>query len=449
MLVCNDLTFSGEIVTPQDKGYNEERQIYNRAFQKYPKIIFYCECEEDVSVAIQYCRRCGLPIRIRSGGHNYNGFCIEDGVGLIDVSRLSNIMIDEEAGCVTIQAGVSNTQLYEELAKRRYPFPGGTCPSVGVCGYTLGGGWGLSARLFGLGCDNLLEAQMIDYTGQRVVASEVCNPELFWALRGSGGGNFGVVVSLTFRLPPKLFYVTGIRLDYPHQTAEEQAQLMMIWQNNIVSVDRRLNMIGRLFHTQKDGVGAYILGLFYGSKEEVMPLIAPFLDCGMTVKADIYETTFIDVIRNVAEVYGIAIKSKVGSRFVTQKYSYDTLLDLTRNLQHVAPGSTAAYISLLGLGGATQDPGSQETAFYYRNANYIISVQSVWQEAQYAADNKVWVDHVFDQVKTLTPGSFVNIQFDPLTNYEWAYYGENTCRLRHVGAMYDPFDVFTYAQGIQ
>lgn len=194
---------TGEIILPYDSQYDELRQGYNRAVQKYPFIIVYCFETCDVINAVKWARKHCIPIRIRSGGHNYEGFSNGDSVLVIDLSQFNNVILDECAGLVYMQGGATNKDVYECVSSKGYPFPGGTCPTVGVGGYVTGGGWGLSCRYLGLGCDNLEEIEIVDYEGKLIKANSYCNSDLFWACRGAGGGNFGVIVSMTFSLPQK------------------------------------------------------------------------------------------------------------------------------------------------------------------------------------------------------------------------------------------------------
>ncbi len=163
MNTCNFNGLTGRVVTPDDPCYHELRQVYNRAVQKFPLAIVYCQNQEDVSNAVLWSRRNHICLRIRNGGHNYEGYSTGDDILDIDISEMNQLAIDENAHLLHVQGGVTNKQLYEFVSSKGYPFPGGTCPTVGVGGYALGGGFGLSCRYFGLGCDNLLEIRMVNY----------------------------------------------------------------------------------------------------------------------------------------------------------------------------------------------------------------------------------------------------------------------------------------------
>ncbi|WP_027634426.1 FAD-binding oxidoreductase [Clostridium hydrogeniformans] len=448
MELTKDLCFNGEIVTPNDMEYEEDRQIWNRAIQRYPIAILYCTGVEDVISALRFCIIKKLKFRIRSGGHNYEGYSIGNNLIVIDVSRMNKIMINESKSTVRIQSGVENSELYEYLGTRGYPFPGGTCPTVGVAGYTLGGGWGLSCRLFGLGLDNVLEFQMVNYKGKIITANRDCNSDLFWALRGGGGGNFGIVTSLTFRLPPKLNRVTFFTIYYQNTTALEQANLMDVFQNLYETLDRRVNMRASFYNAEDEGVAAFFIGIFYGDIEELKEILEPLLVIPKA-EAEFEYTTFLNAIKQVEAIYPDSQKFKSTGGFAYRIYSKCELLELALSIQRRPIGSVYAAVTFYGLGGAVKDKGKHETAFYYRDSNYIIGIQSVWENSAYAEDNRAWVASRLDYIKTITKGFFVNFPYSPLRNYEREYYGGNACRLQCIREKYDPFNVFNYPQSIK
>lgn len=245
------------IITPDSLDYEKARQEWNRSIQKFPKLIAYCETTQDVSDIIKYSYDNDLRIRIRSGGHNYEGYSTGNDVVVIDISKMNNANINYEENTVTVKGGIKNTQLYNYISNQGYPFPGGTCPTVGVSGYALGGGWGYSARKFGLGCDSLIEIEMVNYKGKIIKANKYFNKDLFWALRGAGGGNFGVMTSMKFKLPHKVNKVTYVRMTYQNISKKEQVNILDTWQKWIGLVDKDINLSGGLYHTNEEGVYAY------------------------------------------------------------------------------------------------------------------------------------------------------------------------------------------------
>jgi FAD/FMN-containing dehydrogenase len=159
-----------------------------------PAGIAVCVSPQDVAACVTWARENGVPLVVRSGGHNYAGFSTSDGL-VIDVKGMRSVSLDPATSTVMVAGGANNADVGEALAPHGVYFPGGRCPTVGVSGLTLGGGWGFSCRHLGMTCDSLVATQV-------VTASESENADLFWAVRGAAGGNFGVHTSFTFRVVP-------------------------------------------------------------------------------------------------------------------------------------------------------------------------------------------------------------------------------------------------------
>lgn len=441
---CN---FKGEIVTQEDACYEVARLQWNRAINKYPFIIAYCECVEDVQEAIRWSRKCHIPIRIRSGGHNYEGYSTGNCVLVIDVSRINTVVIDEERKLVKVGGGVKNRELYNAIATRGYPFPGGTCPTVGVSGYALGGGWGLSARYFGLGCDSLLEIQLVAANGHLITANKYQNRKLFWACRGAGGGNFGVVVSMTFRLPDKVTGVTLFEMYAVNATRQKQKAFLSLWQNWIRSVSSRINMQGGIYNSLEENIYIYGRGICYGSIEETRNLLLPFYEL---CEVQMTYGSFFEAITKIQGSYPAFEYFKSTGRFVDRLFNeaeIESLLDIVNMPRPI--GSILTSIGVYGLGGKTREKSSIDTAFYYRDADYILNMQSVWQDNLYKEENVQWVEAYFPKLYKLTEGSYVNFPYSELRQYETAYFGKNKYRLQDLKSIYDPENVFCFPQSIQ
>ena len=436
---------TGEVITPDDPGYEEARQEWNRAIQKLPLAIVYCSTVCDVSNAICWARNSCVSIRIRSGGHNYEGYSVGNVVLVIDISRMNGLEIDRENNLLKAQGGVKNNQLYGLVAAEGYPFPGGTCPTVGVSGYALGGGWGYSCRHLGLGCDSLLELELVDYSGKIILANECCNPDLFWACRGAGGGNFGVVVSLTFKLPPKVHRVSLVELYLPGSTEETQAIFIDAWQRWLIGLDERLTIIANMYNSQREGLAIYGRGIFYGPPEEAAEILQPLASIeGM--RLTLQYIPFFEAINQIGESYPDSEQFKSTGRFVYEEYDQKEIAEIVGLIRTRPEGSILACVSVYALGGKVSNDA---TAFYHREAKYIIGFQSVWLEQQYAQKNTEWVQQKFDYLKSITMGSYVNFPYSDLPDYEEAYYGRNAGRLERVKSIYDPLDVFTFPQSIK
>lgn len=440
---------TGHIVTREDFEYEESRKMWNRAIEKYPLVIVYCYNEDDIRNAISFAKHNKLNVRIRSGRHHYEGYSNGNDDIVIDVSRMNKIYIDEENKLISIEAGVRNRELYEVTGKKGYPFPGGGCPTVGVVGFTLGGGWGYSARYLGLGCDSLVEAKVMNFKGEILVCNESCNEELFWALRGCGGGNFGIVTSMTFKLPKKVEMVTLIEIDFPNIDINECESLIKAWQEKYNGLDNRINFKLALYNSKEKGLGVKIIGLLYGSKSEANELLKPIKDI---VSSGVYSLRYMSVLeanREIQDSHPEYEKYKSTGRFVYRDYSDEEILNLIKIVQSMPDNSTYTAITFYGLGGAVKNIGKNDTAFYHRNAKFILGFQSVWEEQKYAPVNREWLLENLQYIKTITEGSFVNFPCAELDSYGEEYYGENAKILTRIKEKYDIVDFFNFEQDIR
>jgi len=439
---------TGHIVTPFNQCYIEARQGYNRAIQQYPLIIVYCENKSDVSNAVVWSREHCIPIRIRSGGHNYEGFSNGDYSLVIDVSRLDDMSIDKCADQLYIESGVTNGQLYEFVSSKGYPFPGGTCPTVGVSGYSMGGGWGLSCRHLGLGCDSLQEIEMVNYKGDILKASHENNPDLFWACRGAGGGNFGVIVSMTFKLPKKVNKVTLIEIDYLHVNTEEQEKFLNVWQEWLKTADSRITLISRIYNSVNDGLAMLVRGIFYGEPEDAKKIVANFLELE-GANYNFEYLTFLEAVTIIGSAYPSSEKFQSASRFVLRDFNCNEISEIVGLIKERPQGSEFAGISMYALGGRVAEVKIDDTAFFYRGAKYIIWLETVWEEPIYAKDNREWVSNQFLYLESVTIGSYVNFPYRKLPDYLEEYYGSHTNSLICIKNKYDPLNIFSFPQGIK
>ncbi len=439
----NGLT--GNVITRKNPLYNEARQEWNRAIQRFPLAIVYCYNKNDVANAVIWARQRCIPIRIRSGGHNYEGYSTGNEVLVIDISNLNTLEISDTY--LIVDGGVNNKQLYDFVSSQGYPFPGGTCPTVGLGGLVSGGGWGLSCRLMGLGCDSLTELELIDAEGNIIKANSVENKELFWACRGAGGGNFGIIVSMVFRLPPKVDMVTLFQFYYPDTDRKKQARFLQVWQKWLKDLDQRMSLQANVYHSQEDDFAIYGRGFFYGTEAEAQSLLQPIISLGCC-RLTLEYLPFYEAITKIGAVYPDSERFQSTGRFVVKPLNPQEIYEAVGLIREVPIGSVYSSLSLYALGGEVGEKSPYETAFFYRDASYILLIQSVWEEKRYASENKRWVSRKFKYLKSITQGSYVNFPYSGLMDYLEEYYGWNAKRLRLVKKKYDPENVFHFPQSI-
>ena len=210
----------GEVSTFGSVQYEKRRQVFNKAVSKYPIMIVTPKSVHDIIEVIKFANKVSLPISIKGGGHGIKGAAIVDGGVVLDMANFQDISLSADGRHVSVGAGVKNKHLDHFLSRINKVVPLGTCPDVGVIGATLGGGIGFLSRKHGLSCDNVTRFDVIMADGKLLKVTPHKHPDLYWALRGCGGGQFGVVVSIEFALHPAPEFVEGGTIEWPISEAK-------------------------------------------------------------------------------------------------------------------------------------------------------------------------------------------------------------------------------------
>ena len=284
---------AGTVVVAGAAGYDAARLLYSPRFDgTHPLAVVYCESAADVSHTILWARQSKVPIAARSGGHSYAGYSTTRGV-VIDVSRLASITVNAAAGTVGIGAGARLMDVYRELAARGLTIPAGSCPSVGIAGLALGGGVGFAGRKLGLTCDNLRSFTMVTADGVVRPCNAQRNPDLFWACRGGGGGNFGVATRFTFTTHP-VSTATIFRAGWSWSDA---ARVVDAWQRWAPNAPDELFSLLSLEATDSGGTHVGSSGQFFGTSSQLQALLAPFFAAGATpVTLDLRTLPYLDAM---------------------------------------------------------------------------------------------------------------------------------------------------------
>ncbi len=209
----------GTLARPGSSTYDTVRLTQNPRYDgARPLAVLSVAGPADVSTAFAFAQDHAVPVAIRSGGHSYPGWSAGDGALVVDVRPLDHVSLSGTTA--TMGAGASLVQVYDALGTRGRGIPGGSCPTVGISGLTQGGGVGVLTRAYGLTCDSVTAMQVVLADGKVVTAGADEEPDLFWALRGGGGGHLGVVTSFTFRTfaAPT---ITRAYVAWPYSAAEQ------------------------------------------------------------------------------------------------------------------------------------------------------------------------------------------------------------------------------------
>ncbi len=218
--------FRGAVTTPMDPSYESRRVLFNTRIRTRPAVLCHCVDVDDVVTAVRFAREARLPLSVRGGGHHACGFSLAEGGLVVDLSALRDVAFDPATATALAGAGAGWRDIDrvtyvgfeadgEAGLPHGYAGPGGDCPTVSNAGYSLGGGYGLLSRRFGLGCDHIVEAEMVDAEGRVLRVTQDEHPDLLWALRGAGGAGFGVVTRLRYRLDPVPKTVVGGVIGWP------------------------------------------------------------------------------------------------------------------------------------------------------------------------------------------------------------------------------------------
>jgi FAD/FMN-containing dehydrogenase len=433
-----DLT--GRIIWPQDSSYDEARQSFNARFSRFPAAIVVCDNTDDVRNAVRWARQEGMPLRARSGGHSYEAFSVVDGGLVVDVGGLTGVEVDVARGEAVIGAGVRLLDCYRHLWQQGVTIPAGTCPGIGIAGLTLGGGIGFLSRQYGLTCDNLVAMELVDADGRTLRASAENHPDLFWALRGGGGGNFGVATAFIFRVHP-IDEVVTCTVSWPW---DDVAEVLDAWQRWAPFADDRLCVALAVAHPSAGAISA--TGLFTGSATELPPLLEPLLQAGTPGTPLIQSLPYFTAVEQFAGPPITSVRFKNASSLAYDPLPSEAIATLVGHLR--AAPFASNLVGFFPLRGAIARVDPAATAFPHRRALFDLQYQAYWWDDAAEPASLSWVRDLRAAMAPYTSGAYVNYIDADLPNWESAYYGTNLPRLQRVKTHYDPDDVFNGPQSI-
>jgi FAD/FMN-containing dehydrogenase len=426
---------SGRLLRSGDSDFATAKRAYNPLFDgRDPVAVAECATPGDVQACVTAAAG-RVPLAARSGGHSYAGYSVPDGGLVIDVGALSKV--DVQGDRVVIGAGARLKNVYAALGGAGRCLPGGTCPTVGISGLALGGGIGVLTRKYGLTCDHLVSANVVTADGQSRTASAESEPDLFWALRGGGGGNFGIVTEFTFSTVPAPD-VTVFSLRFAAGAAPD---VLDAWQRWVGSAPPELWT--SLVLSGGSSVQCRVGGCYVGGESALSALVNSFVS--RTGSAPTSRTMRSMGYLDAMDYYA---GSEARESFVGASRVIGAAVDPAK-LVATMDGRAGIDLLIDSLGGAVADLGKQDTAFWHRDA--LASVQ-VYASAT-ARNQKQVTQSVHDVVTALgtagATGAYVNYIDPALPDWMTAYYGDNASRLRQVAKTYDPGNAFRFAQGVQ
>ena len=450
-------SLEGRLILPGEAGYTLAAFPNNaRWADEHPLAVAMCKSPEDVQKCLRWVQEEGQTFAIRSGGHNYAGFSSTSGL-LIHTRPLSQIRYDLDRGLAFVGAGANNQDLANALRHTPFTIPTGRCPTVGISGLVLGGGWGFSATHSGLTCDSLLSSEIV-LANQNIVTAKADGPheDLLWALRGGGGGNFGVNTSFTFQLHENRDEVTVFDILWP---AEKQVELMLRLQEIQLDQATLLSTRSKIMPAKiqagykRDELMVTVIGQYFGPKAKALEALGPALSLVKPLQADIRQLPYWQardfLLTN--EPNGLY---EVRSAYVADRLREEALETMLEWMMKW-PGGSALPDSmglLFAIGGKVKDLAPEATAYVHRKANFIFLIENLWTPMDKPGTmqaHRAWTQSYFTAMKPfLLPQNYVNFPNRDTPDFAKVYYGNNLKRLSQIKSIYDPKNIFQFHHSV-
>jgi FAD/FMN-containing dehydrogenase len=427
----------GELVVAGEAKYDEARRVWNGNVDRRPALIVRCLGAADVQQAVNFARSLGLLVSVRGGGHSAPGYGTNEGGLVIDLSLMRGIRVDPDARTVQAQGGALWRDLDHETQAFGLATTGGTVSNTGIVGLTLGGGLGWLMGKHGLSIDNLVSADVVTADGQFRKASAKDEPDLFWALRG-GGGNFGVVTSLEYRLHP-VTQVLGGMVIYPLDQARDVLRFYRDFTSTLP--DEAEAYAALLTAPQGMPVAALILG-YNGPIAEGEKVLAPARRFGKPVADVVGPMPYAARQRMLDEPNAIHGLQRYWRSAFTEQIS-DGLIDVMVEGASSFSSPLSALL-LFHMHGAATRVSPTATAFAPRRAQWDFDAIGQWAEGAESPTHIAWVRALWSELEAHLKGSaYVNhLAADDRPEKVRASYGDNYSRLRSLKATYDPKNLF-------
>jgi FAD binding domain/Berberine and berberine like len=433
--------FCGQVLLPEDTGYDSARRIWNASIDKHPGLIARCSEAADVVRAVKFSRANNLLVAVKSGGHNVAGRALCDDGIVIDLSATNRVSVDAELRAVRVQAGALLGDVDRETNPHGLVVPTGVVSKTGIAGLTLGGGTGWLARKYGLTCDNVVSCEVVTAEGDLVTANNEINADLFWGLRG-GGGNFGIVTSFLYRAHPVSTVLGGV-IAY---TRDQAAALLRYYRDFMPAAPDELTAYAGLI-SMPDGTPAVgVMACYCDDLTEGERVLKPLRAFGSPVFDAIQPTPFPTMQKLVDEMSPDSTHNYWRST-VIRDFS-DEVIDLI--IEHGnRMESRLSRIVIQFFGGAAGRVAPADTAFAQRQAEYNVGIETQWTDAAESEKHIGWTRTLSDALRPYSSnGYLLNFIGDEEPDTIRAAFGSNYARLVELKTKYDPTNFFSLNQNV-
>jgi FAD/FMN-containing dehydrogenase len=434
------------VLLPADKLSAAKNISFNKRTQIAPRVRVIAASAKSVGSTILWATNNGVNFAVRSGGHSYEGYSQSPDL-VIDVRGMFGIKLSADSKSVSVGSGANLGSVYKALWPSDLAIPAGSCFPVGVAGHSLGGGFGLLGRPFGLACDSVLSMEVVDATGHIRNVSAQENPDLFWALRGGGNGNFGVVTNFNFRTSPvdrvARFGITWSR------SIPQAVKIVQAWQQWLGDLPPSITGTLHLDKLSGGQIRVHMAGLSVQSESKLIVELKRLQKLAGSADQVSTKTQTFKAAATVFDGGGPAqVLMKGKSDYVTDPLSDQGITTLLNGLQK-APGAISVLCDTYG--GAINSVASDATAFVHRgNTKYSIQYYKEWTSPAASDANIAMMRTLYDSMRPfVSGGAYVNYcDLDLGDRYAKAYWGDNLPRLTKLKAQFDPKNIFKHAQSV-
>lgn len=440
-------------IYPWNGTYDIFRQIMNRRFVAFPWIVAMTRSSDEVKKAFEVSKNYNIPLCIRSGSHCYENFSLISNGMIIDQSQRTKIIVNQNNNQVTIQSGVLNGPLADELSKYGLAISQGTCANVGVTGLSLGGGIGFLSRKYGLACDNIVSFKILVADGRELFVDTNTYPDLFWACKGAGNANFGIVTEMTIQAH-KVSTVTVFELFWPVNKLWKVLKTYFKWaKTNKSSVGIEMNIFSL---TRQFPV--CITGMYTGTMDRLIQHIKIFLDLN-PCQEKIWEDSYLASVRHFTYLKFPPPYFKNKSCFIYNELPKKIVKVIKKYMINAGPNDRIEIDCLMG------QVRNHCFSFAHRDAIMWMQFITRWglvpdnvpqsELSGWNDDGPLridWVTKFYNEMKASSNGAirgaYVGCFDSDLKNYLEEYYGENLHKLKKIKKRYDPNGVFKYPQSL-
>jgi len=444
-----DALLTGDLLLPGSMAYFDFAKPWALQYAVVPPAgIARCVSEADVQTCITWAKKNGVALVARSGGHSYAAYSQTSGL-LVDVSLMNSVAYDATTGLGTLGGGARNRDVYAAMRPLGKAVTHGRCKNVGVAGLVLGGGIGFNMRAHGLTCDKLVSTRIVTADGVARNCSATENTDLFWAIRGAGGGNFGIHTQFVFA-PFTAPDLVVFNISWDVKLEEVFAALQQVVISAPVTLGSKVSVVV----TPQSGLNRIVvnlLGQLAGTTSELSAVLQPVYSVATPSASTIREMSYWDGQEFLSEE-GSPEYSHERSRFAPTPLAAEGIAAIFRNIRAWPGTSVAGTWKFFTMGGVINDVSPTDTAFVHRSVAFVSSIELEWLSADQGTlleRNFAWLDAFHQEMEAYTSmHCYQNFIDRKQVNYLDAYYGENLDRLKRVKQLVDPTNIFTYPQAI-